>query len=80
MVTHKVSSQSLGCRLSKASVINIYIFTFEPCTLVLILPKSRAAMRPKATSASFCIIICSLVAMVTKCLTPPCWITVLTTS
>lgn len=44
------------------------------------LPKSRPAMRPKATSASFCIIICSLVAMVTKCLTPPPWMTVLTTS
>lgn len=37
-------------------------------------------MRPKATSASFCIIMCSLVAMVTKCLTPPPWMTVLTTS
>lgn len=37
-------------------------------------------MRPKATSASFCIIMCSLVAMVTKCLTPPPRMTVLTTS
>uniref|UniRef100_A0A3B5M1F2 C-type lectin domain-containing protein n=1 Tax=Xiphophorus couchianus TaxID=32473 RepID=A0A3B5M1F2_9TELE len=37
-------------------------------------------MSPRATSASFCIIICSLVAIVTKCLTPPFWITVLTTS
>lgn len=36
-------------------------------------------MSPKATRASFCMIMCSLVAMVTKCLTPPPCMTVRTT-